>query len=1611
MRPNLPRSIARNQARLRRLLACERLENRELLASDLLLSLDGLDNNTSQIEVGRRELLLEQQLAKITPTHSYSVDGKPVGMVIHPARIALSVTAENADLTPFGLQLERGLTSQYSVYKSIDSSSIDTQTLLNSGLVNSAVPVFFVQETKSEAVLLDEIIVSLKPGVTADEFFGNNLTFSSYRRLTGTPDQFIGKVAAGDGEAALALVNQLQGNDQLNWVSPNFYQDWQKMAIPNDPRFPNQWHLHNTGQGGGLIDADSDLPEAWDYIPGGSSELVIGVIDDGVAINHPDLNNWINPGEIPADSIDNDGNGWVDDVNGWNFVSDNRNSFHTTPLDMHGTSVAGVAAARGDNGIGVAGASFRSQVSSARIFEGNFVASDAGIAGSLYYMAGRTADGLGTWDSADVVNNSWGGGANSAAINAALTWGTTQGRGGKGVSYLFATGNGFGAVSQPAVQSANIPGVIAVGATNNQGTRSNYSNFGPQVDFVTPSNDLRAGYLAIDTTDRIGTDGYDPSDYTGTGANGFGGTSSATPLASGITALVIARAETLGVDLSPAKLRDYLRTNTDLIGGVTYDINTGKNLEFGYGRLNAASAVSHLGGAAISVVTSTLEIFKDDSLAVGTAFVDEYIDYTLRIRNQGSSPLDLSSLSLTPGPITILNGFGSAVLDVGQATTFSVRFAPATGGNFSQVVTIDSNAADEPVFTFTLTATGIAAVVSGMVFEDWNGDNKLDSIDKILPGSVVFSDTNNNGVLDTAPTNYTNSTAVPIVSTATSQIVVSGSAGPIFDVNVRINMTHTWDADMQFWLLGPTGIRVMLIDQVGGPSDNFTNTVLDDEATASIGSGTAPFTGSFRPVAPLSAFDGTIANGTWTLQMNDVEPVFDSGILQNWTLTISTAETFVTSRPSGVYGFASLPLGTHNIRVSPPTGWSPTVAAPYVVNITGPGDTNRGSDFGIGKNNRFYVHVYNDGNLDGAWQPTEAGMPGRQLYDDVNNNNRRDPATTQTFTASPAVAIPDVATVTTTQTVTGLTLPITDVNIRVNITHTWDADLVATLIHPDGTRVLLFSAVGGSGDNFTNTVLDDEAPTSITAGTAPFTGSFRPAGSLASLINKSANGVWQLELSDTASLDTGTLANWSIILSTGEPIFSTGPLGTGFVDVGNGPHNVRLLPAVGWQNTVPANGVRSRVATGVPLFNNIYGVTEANIPPTLAANSLTASGPEGTTISNSGTWSDPNLTDVVTITASVGNVTFTPAGTWQWTYDVPDNTTNTPVIITADDGQGGVTTLQFFYSASNVPPALTIGNPLVATNSGVPIQNTGTWYDVPADTVILTANIGTVIRNDNGTFTWSYGGTQIFSGQTVTITGADEDGGVSTVSFVLTVFASPPVTRVFYKGSSYAAGGVPGGLDPTKTILRSGTTQQQTTFANVTNYSKGINGVVFDVPGLLPNPVLPFDFVFKMSPQGNYNEAANPPSSWSLAPTPTVISTLAGTPNSSSTRIRIEWPDNAIENRWLQVRILATSRTGLQVPVTYYIGNLKGEINGAVNNNLMNVTSADLTAAGPVGGSGTVSDLRDVDRNGLILASDQNIIRFNMSTNAVLRMISIPVAGSVNEGTTSGQTVAVAWCC
>ncbi|MEL6905995.1 MAG: S8 family serine peptidase, partial [Planctomycetota bacterium] len=130
-------------------------------------------------------------------------------------------------------------------------------------------------------------------------------------------------------------------------------------TFPNDSNFNQQFGKHNTGQTGGTFDADMDAPEAWDYGTG-SSDFVVGIVDSGTQLGHPDLvgNRWENSAEVGgANNVDDDGNGYVDDLYGWDAYNDDG----SIPASNHGTHVAGIAAAQGDNGIGITGVSWNSR--------------------------------------------------------------------------------------------------------------------------------------------------------------------------------------------------------------------------------------------------------------------------------------------------------------------------------------------------------------------------------------------------------------------------------------------------------------------------------------------------------------------------------------------------------------------------------------------------------------------------------------------------------------------------------------------------------------------------------------------------------------------------------------------------------------------------------------------------------------------------------------------------------------------------------------------------------------------------------------------------------------------------------------------------------------------------------------------------------------------------------------------------------------------------------------------------------------------------------------------------------------------------------------------------
>jgi subtilisin family serine protease len=268
----------------------------------------------------------------------------------------------------------------------------------------------------------------------------------------------------------------------------------------NDQYFSLEWGLNNTGQSGGKVDADIDAPEAWD-ITRGDGSVVVGVIDSGIDYNHPDLAGaiWTNPKEA-IDGVDNDGNGYVDDVRGWDFYSNDNN-----PMDDngHGTHVAGTIAATAANGIGVAG------VANAKVMALKFLGADgtgstsAAIAAVNYATQMKKA-GV----NIPLTNNSWGAGVGSTELYNAI-----RANADAGMLFVAAAGNGGSDqvgdnndVTPNYPANYDVANVVSVAATDRLDNRGSFSNYGAvTVDLAAPGVTIASlapngGYVYMDGT-------------------------------------------------------------------------------------------------------------------------------------------------------------------------------------------------------------------------------------------------------------------------------------------------------------------------------------------------------------------------------------------------------------------------------------------------------------------------------------------------------------------------------------------------------------------------------------------------------------------------------------------------------------------------------------------------------------------------------------------------------------------------------------------------------------------------------------------------------------------------------------------------------------------------------------------------------------------------------------------------------------------------------------------------------------------------------------------------------------------------------------------------------
>lgn len=287
------------------------------------------------------------------------------------------------------------------------------------------------------------------------------------------------------------LLQELNENEYVEYAEPNYILKADGI-VPNDPRFNEQWGLNNTGQNGGVNDADIDAPEAWE-ISSDISEVLVGVLDSGIDYLHEDLkdNVWTNKNEIPGNGIDDDNNGYIDDIHGWDFINSDND-----PMDDlgHGTNVAGIIAAKTNNNLGISGVASNVKLIPFKILddEGNGYVSI--IIEALEYCIKNDIF---------ITNNSYGGTAFSAAMYDFF-------KDYSNYNFIFVSASGNKNSDNDLIphypSSYQSEKIISVGAYNRFNQKASFSNYGAtSVDLFAPgkeilSTDLNDNYKIVDGT-------------------------------------------------------------------------------------------------------------------------------------------------------------------------------------------------------------------------------------------------------------------------------------------------------------------------------------------------------------------------------------------------------------------------------------------------------------------------------------------------------------------------------------------------------------------------------------------------------------------------------------------------------------------------------------------------------------------------------------------------------------------------------------------------------------------------------------------------------------------------------------------------------------------------------------------------------------------------------------------------------------------------------------------------------------------------------------------------------------------------------------------------------
>lgn len=959
-------------------------------------------------------------------------------------------------------------------------------TLLRATQVVSAFPGFALAKRHVYG-LTNELIVAFQPTQTpqavAAILASNNLKVVD--ELDTALYTYVLKVKKSSSFTAQTMANHLiqtYGPSVIDYAHPNFVSPKKALVIPNDPLFNKQWHLHATGISPQFMvkpDADIDAPEAWDSSTGNPG-IVIAVVDTGIDLQHPDL-------DLVAGTDVAGGSGSP----GYQYPS----------IEKHSTAVSGMAAALGNNGLGVSGV-----CQSCKVMPIRFLAPGATLADEAQAFNFARIHG------AHIINNSWGPVDNiqpvlPASTQTALQKCINEGRGGLGMPIFFASGNSGGPVPQNGY--VNSPLTMAVGASTNQDKIASYSSRSANLDFVAPSGDGTASG-GVWTTDITGLLGYAVSgDYTG----GLAGTSFSSPQAAGLAALIL--------DVNPAltwdQVRDVMRDTADMIDPSHSSWSGGFSTYFGHGKLNAEAA------------------------------------------------LVAAANTMPPDPDSITKNFdwpnGSAVNVLPGATTFSPLQIPDTGTINSVKVNLSVNHPDPsdlrlkvkhpdgtkvtlwdelpgPVpSTIDVTAFDGKSLAGGWTFEAHAKSGG--AAGTIVNLSMTINYTPPPPPLPT----YGNGYPPQVIPDGTVAGLTQGTwiteSGLIQSATLNLSITHPDVGDLRVTAVAPDGQQTTVHNQ------NLP--------------GTANLNGSF----PLTSFAGKNLHGSWQVIVQDLV-AGTVGTLQDWTLTIDytpdgcapfgqwdsvdVPKSVPDNNPAGVASDVTVNMvGTVNNSTGIYVDLShPNVGGDKIsLILVHPDDEEEvlcGQIFpgffltcpysGSGINALFIRSGALGKPMDGTWQlkvvDGQAGGGSATLNDwrlDLSYLPSGCGSVQSYSFASTDVpqSIPDqdFTGVRSDLEVDGASMVgvVADVNVTVDIAHGAIGDLRLYLISPQGVYGLLHNQTGGfTADLVTtyDTLTQSAHPLSI----------FKA---------KNPDGTWQLWAVDEGTGGTGTILGWSLEITTVTP--------------------------------------------------------------------------------------------------------------------------------------------------------------------------------------------------------------------------------------------------------------------------------------------------------------------------------------------------------------------------------------------------------------------------------------------------------------------------------------------